>query len=49
MLYNLFNRFGHLDSVLYQRRKRRALLQFASVDQAFLAKEFLNNQMLFTS
>ncbi|CAD8140035.1 unnamed protein product [Paramecium octaurelia] len=47
MLYNLFNRFGHLDSLLFNKKQQTAILQFTNSDQATIAKELLNNVQFF--
>lgn len=47
MIFNVFNRFGHLEAILYRKKLRYALLQFEDVDNATVAKEILNNCLFF--
>ncbi|CAD8136081.1 unnamed protein product [Paramecium octaurelia] len=48
MLYNIFNRFGHLNALLFQKKDNAAILQFTNVDHATISKELLNNIMFFS-
>ncbi|TNV74942.1 hypothetical protein FGO68_gene15505 [Halteria grandinella] len=47
MLYNLFNRFGNLESLLLTKSESTAILQFSNSDNACIAKELLNNILFF--
>ncbi|CAK89130.1 unnamed protein product (macronuclear) [Paramecium tetraurelia] len=47
MLYNLFNRFGHLEALLLKRNIRQSILQFVNKENAIIAKELLNNVVFF--
>ncbi|CAD8085504.1 unnamed protein product [Paramecium primaurelia] len=47
MLYNLFNRFGHLEALLLKKNIRQSILQFVNKENAIIAKELLNNVIFF--
>ncbi|CAD8094439.1 unnamed protein product [Paramecium sonneborni] len=47
MLYNLFNRFGHLEALLLKKNNRQSILQFLNKENAIIAKELLNNVVFF--
>lgn len=47
MLYNLFNRFGHLECLLLKKKNKEAILQFINKEHAIIAKELLNNIVFF--
>ncbi|CAD8146323.1 unnamed protein product [Paramecium pentaurelia] len=47
MLYNLFNRFGHLENLILNKKQQTAILKFLNSDQATIAKELLNNVLFF--
>jgi hypothetical protein len=43
MLYNLFSNFGNLTKTLLLKTKQQALLEYQTISQSTLAKEYLNN------
>ncbi|CAD8157282.1 unnamed protein product [Paramecium octaurelia] len=47
MLYNLFNRFGHLEALILKKHIRQSILQFVNKENAIIAKELLNNVVFF--
>ena len=49
MIYNVFNRFGNVEALLYRKKTKSALIQFENINHANIAKEILNNVMFFNS
>lgn len=49
MLFNVFNKFGHIEELLYEKKQQRLFVRYQSLEQALLAKEYLNNIMFFDS
>ncbi|CAD8193136.1 unnamed protein product [Paramecium pentaurelia] len=49
MIYNVFSKFGNLEEILYQKSLSRAFIKYQTVNQAIIAKEYLNNIQFFDS
>ncbi|CAK57678.1 unnamed protein product (macronuclear) [Paramecium tetraurelia] len=49
MIYNVFSKFGNLEEILYEKSSSRAYIKYQSVNQAIIAKEYLNNIQFFDS
>jgi RNA recognition motif. (a.k.a. RRM, RBD, or RNP domain) len=49
MIYNLFSNYGNIAKILFMKQKRQALVEFETVEQATVAKDYLNNLVYFAS
>ncbi|CAD8107648.1 unnamed protein product [Paramecium sonneborni] len=49
MIYNVFSKFGNIEEILYERQSFRAFIKYQTVNQAIIAKEYLNNIQFFDS
>ncbi|CAD8111044.1 unnamed protein product [Paramecium primaurelia] len=49
MIYNVFSKFGNIEEILYQKQQQKAYVKFQTINQATIAKEYLNNTQFFDS
>jgi len=49
MLFNVFNKFGFIEELLYEKKFQRMFVRYQTVEFATLAKEYLNNVLFFES
>ncbi|CAD8099158.1 unnamed protein product [Paramecium sonneborni] len=47
MLYNIFNKFGNIEELLYEKQLRRVFIRYQIIEFAQIAKEYLNNLSFF--
>ncbi|CAD8165823.1 unnamed protein product [Paramecium octaurelia] len=47
MLYNIFNKFGNIEEILYEKQFKRVFIRYQTVEFAQIAKEYLNNITFF--
>lgn len=49
MLFNVFNKFGFIEELLYEKKFQRMFVRYQTIEFATLAKEYLNNVLFFES
>ncbi|CAD8098541.1 unnamed protein product [Paramecium sonneborni] len=47
MLFNIFNKFGNVEEILYEKQFKRVFVRYQTVEFAQIAKEYLNNVTFF--
>ncbi|CAK81495.1 unnamed protein product (macronuclear) [Paramecium tetraurelia] len=47
MLYNIFNKFGNVEELLYEKQMQRVFVRYQTIEFAQIAKEYLNNIQFF--
>ncbi|CAD8091965.1 unnamed protein product [Paramecium sonneborni] len=47
MLYNIFNKFGNVEELLYEKQMQRLFVRYQTQEFAQIAKEYLNNIQFF--
>jgi polypyrimidine tract-binding protein 2 len=49
MIFNVFSKFGNIEEILYEKLHQRVFVKYQNMNQAFIAKEYLNNTLFFDS